>query len=115
MKKIYTLLALLACLSFKNSNAQAPQGIPYQSVIRNASNMLIINTAVTVRVSILQGSSSGTAVYVETHTPTTNANGLDSLFIGAGNLVSGSFTSINWGNGPYFIKTETDKGTLMTK
>lgn len=103
---------LLGLFSF----SQAPAYMSYQSVIRNSSNMLIINTAVTVRVSILQGSSSGTAVYVETHTPTTNPNGLASLSIGAGNLVSGSFTGINWENGPYFIKTEIDPtgGTAYT-
>ncbi len=114
MKQVSFLIffMLLDLFSF----SQAPAYISYQSVIRNSSSMLIINTAVTVRVSILQGSSSGTAVYVETHTPTTNPNGLASLSIGAGNLVSGSFAGINWGNGPYFIKTETDPtgGTTYT-
>ena len=88
----------------------------YQSVIRNTANMLIINTPVRIQVSILQGTSSGSAVYVETHTPTTNPNGLASLSIGAGTVVSGSFAAINWANGPYFIKTETDPtgGTTYT-
>jgi hypothetical protein len=61
-----------------------------------------------MRISILQTSSSGTAVYVETQTPITNANGLASIEIGGGTLVSGNFATINWANGPYFIKTETD-------
>jgi uncharacterized protein (TIGR02145 family) len=61
-----------------------------------------------MQISILQTSSSGTAVYVETQTPITNANGLASIEIGGGTLVSGNFASINWANGPYFIKTETD-------
>ncbi|MEA3508406.1 MAG: FISUMP domain-containing protein, partial [Synergistota bacterium] len=51
---------------------------------------------------------SGTAVYVETQTPTTNVNGLVSIEIGAGTVQSGDFTTIDWANGPYFIKTETD-------
>ena len=33
-------------------------------------------------------------VYVETQTPTTNANGLASIEIGGGVVVSGSFSSI---------------------
>ena len=88
--------------------AQAPQKMSYQAVIRNSSNALITNQAVGMRISILQTSSSGTAVYVETQTPITNANGLASIEIGGGTLVSGNFATINWANGPYFIKTETD-------
>ena len=99
-----------------SSFSQAPSSMSYQSVIRNTANMLIINTPVRIQVSILQGTSSGSAVYVETHTPTTNPNGLASLSIGAGTVVSGSFAAINWANGPYFIKTETDPtgGTTYT-
>jgi len=61
-----------------------------------------------MQISILQGSASGTAVYVETQTPNTNINGLVSLEIGSGTFVSGAFNTIDWSDGPYFIKTETD-------
>jgi hypothetical protein len=47
-------------------------------------------------------------VYVETQTDTTNANGLVSIQIGTGTATTGTFAGINWANGPYFIKTETD-------
>jgi hypothetical protein len=57
-----------------------------------------------MQIIILQG----TAVYEETQTPTTNANGLASIEIGGGTVVSGIFDNINRANGPYFIKTETD-------
>ncbi|WP_374756627.1 BclA C-terminal domain-containing protein, partial [Dyadobacter bucti] len=69
-----------------------------------------------IRISILQGSNDGTASYVETHAAVTNANGLVSLAIGTGTIVSGTFAAINWGSGPYFIKTETDPigGTAYT-
>jgi len=80
----------------------------YQAVIRNSSNALVTNSAVGMRISILQTSATGTAVYVETQTPTTNANGLASVEIGGGTVVSGNFTTIAWANGPYFVKTETD-------
>ncbi len=106
MKKIITICAAIlmtACVF-----AQAPNKMSYQAVIRNSSNALITNQAVGMRISILQTSSSGTAVYVETQTPITNANGLASIEIGGGTLVSGNFATINWANGPYFIKTETD-------
>jgi hypothetical protein len=106
MKKIYSILAglLLTASVF----AQAPQKMSYQAVIRNSSNALITSTPVGMQISVLQGSLTGTAVYVETQTPSTNANGLVSVEIGSGTVVSGNFSTINWDNGPYFIKTETD-------
>jgi uncharacterized protein (TIGR02145 family) len=103
----HLLLLSMAFLSFA-ATAQAPQKMSYQSVIRNSSNGLLTNTAVGIKTSVLQGSASGTAVYVETQTTTTNANGLASIMIGIGTTVTGTFTGINWANGPYFIKTETD-------
>ena len=49
-----------------------------------------------------------TAVYVETHTETTNENGLVILEIGGGNAVDGTFSGIDWSTGMYFLKAETD-------
>lgn len=106
MKKIITLLAAFT-LSI-NVFAQAPQKMTYQGVVRNGANNLVTSTTVGMRISILQTSTVGTAVYVETQTPSTNANGLVTAEIGTGAVVSGNFSSINWANGPYFIKTETD-------
>jgi hypothetical protein len=88
--------------------AQSPEKMSYQSVVRDASNALVASQTVGMQLSILQGTASGTAVYVETQTPTTNLNGLVSLQIGSGALVSGDFTSINWSSGLYFVKTEID-------
>ncbi len=88
--------------------AQAPNKMSYQAVIRDNSNALVSNQIVGMQISILQGSANGTAVYAETQTPTTNANGLVSIEIGGGAVVSGNFSTIDWANGPYFIKTETD-------
>lgn len=90
--------------------AQVPSKVSYQTVIRNTSNNLVTNQAVGIKITILRNaaSSSGTVVYEETHNPTTNINGLASLEIGTGIVISGTFASIDWSNGPYFIKTETD-------
>ena len=114
MKKIYSILAglLLTASVF----AQAPQKMSYQAVIRNSSNALITSTPVGMQISIMQGSPTGTAVYIETQTPSTNANGLVSLEIGTGTVITGTFSAINWAAGPYFIKTETDPtgGTAYT-
>jgi hypothetical protein len=100
---LYTTVgALLLTLS---SFAQAPEKMSYQAVIRGANNALVTNQQVGMQISILQGS---TAVYEETQTPTSNTNGLVSLEIGTGTVISGSFTAIDWSADTYFIKTETD-------
>jgi hypothetical protein len=79
-------------------------------------NNLVVSQAVGMQISILQGTATGTAVYEETQTLTTNTNGLVSLEIGTGTIVSGTFNTIDWSNGPFFIKTETDPtgGTAYT-
>ena len=106
MKKLFTLVA--AAMITATTFAQAPSKMSYQAVVRDASSVLVTNQAVGMQVSILQGFFTGTPVYVETHSPSTNINGLVSIEIGVGTVVSGIFNSIDWGNGPYFIKTETD-------
>ena len=107
MKKI--LFSLLLLLTASTAVwAQVPQQISYQSVIRDGNNVVVASSPVGIKISLLQGTATGSAVYVETHRKTTNANGLVSLEIGTGTVLSGSFASINWANGPYLIKTETD-------
>ncbi|MEI7504458.1 MAG: hypothetical protein WCJ61_14355, partial [Paludibacter sp.] len=100
MKKIKAIL--VAVVLTATVLAQSPQKMSYQAVIRNGS--LVVNKAVGMKISILKGSASGTEVYSETQTPTTNGSGLISIEIGNG----AGFSTINWANGPYFIKTETD-------
>uniref|UniRef100_UPI00404732E2 collagen-like triple helix repeat-containing protein n=2 Tax=Algoriphagus sp. TaxID=1872435 RepID=UPI00404732E2 len=106
MKKV--ILSLLFLLTVKVVWAQVPQQISYQSVIRDGNNVVVASSPVGIKISLLKGSATGPAVYVETHRKTTNANGLVSLEIGTGTVLSGSFVSIDWANGPYLIQTETD-------
>jgi hypothetical protein len=90
------------------SGSQAPQKMSYQAVIRNSNDSLLISTPVGMRISLVQGTPSGTVVFSETQTATTNANGLVSLQIGMGTVVTGTFACIDWAAGPYYVKTETD-------
>ena len=114
MKRLFTIMA--AILLTATLWAQSPQKMSYQAVIRDASDNLVTNTSVGMQISILQESVYGASVYIETQTPTTNANGLVSIEIGEGTIVYGTFSSIDWGNNIYFIKTETDPtgGTTYT-
>lgn len=88
--------------------AQAPQKFSYQAVVRNASNALVRNTPVGVRISIFQYTAGGTLKFQETHTPTTNDNGLFTVEIGGGTPGSGNIAIIDWGDGPYFLRSEVD-------
>lgn len=70
MKKTQALLLLLCSFVFfglSYSFAQAPAGLSYQAVIRDASNTLLANQAVGMRISLLQGNANGNPVYAETH------------------------------------------------
>jgi hypothetical protein len=108
MKKLFTLLAAMVFIS--TAFAQSPQKMSYQAVIRNAGEQLINNHSVGMKISILQGSAAGTVVYTEIQTPTTNANGLATVEIGSGTIVTGTFSGIDWSAGPYYLKVQTDPG-----
>jgi hypothetical protein len=92
----------------QRSCAQVPEKISYQAVLRNNNNQLLTSQAVGLRISILRGSTIFKIIYVETHYATTNENGLITVEIGGGTVVSGDFSAINWADGPYYIKTSID-------
>jgi hypothetical protein len=107
MKKLMLSLVAIATLSL-SSFGQAPEGFKYQAVVRDAGNTILNNQSVGMRMTIQQGSIGGTAVYQETFATTTNAYGLVNLEIGNGTVVTGTFATIDWANGPYFIETAVD-------
>ena len=106
MKKISTLGVIL--FTSLTMYCQTPELMSYQAVVRDADSELLTDQAVGMKISILEDTASGTPVYVETQNPSTNSNGLLSLQVGAGTVVSGDITTIDWANHDYFIKTETD-------
>jgi len=106
MKNITLILILI--LSTLSGMAQAPDKMSYQAIVRNSDNDLLINQSIGIQISLIEGSTNGSAVYVETQNPTTNSNGLISIEIGTGNTITGTFNTIDWGNNTYFIKTEID-------
>lgn len=106
-KKVAILIAVFLIAGeflLQQASAQTPQKMSYQVLIRNNSNTLVTNAQIGMRISILQGSPTGTPVYTETQTPTTNEFGLVKIEIGSGE----GFNSIAWASNTYYIKTETD-------
>lgn len=88
--------------------AQVPQAFSYQAIVRDAAGGLVINSPVNLKFSILKDSATGPSVYEETQTDSTDGRGLISVAVGSGTVVSGSFSSINWGDGVFYLKRETD-------
>jgi hypothetical protein len=117
MRKLFTIVVaiLLTAGGFlpRQANAQAPEKMSYQAVIRDADGQLVTDTEVGVRIRIQKWifgmPPSWLDVYIETHSAyKTNENGLLTLMIGMGEIVSGNFADIDWSEGMYRLKTETD-------
>ena len=100
---ITTLFALFCLIGF----AQAPQSFEYQAVVRDAGGNVLSAQTVGVQITLKQGSTSGTDVYQETFSPTTNQFGLVSLKIGTGTTVD-DFSAIDWANDSYFMEVAID-------
>jgi len=112
MKKKHYLIklifALVLSVYYYSANAQTPGKMSYQAVIRDNNGQLLTNHLIGMQIRIIKDTTTGIALFIETHTPTTNMNGLVSLEIGSGNVSLGNFSTIDWANGPYFLKTEID-------
>lgn len=113
MKKLILFFALLISAA---TFAQVPQGISYQAIALNSSGAPVVSSNVRVKLSILDTSATGTVLYAETQLKLTNAQGLFNLIIGQGSVVSGVFSTINWGTNSKFLKVEIDVtgGTTYT-
>ena len=106
MKILLTILLFLTVTL--NVFSQSPEKMTYQAIIRAQDNSLVANSNISLRIIVHQGTEAGTIVYQETHSVVTNNNGLASLQIGKGKIITGSFSNIAWENGPYFIETQVD-------
>ena len=108
MKKLITLLAIIATIT---SFAQAPQGFNYQATVRNNTGALIVNQNVLVKFNVYQNTATGTLVYSENQTATTDDLGHIALVVGQGTATTGTFSTINWGSGSYFLGIELNSGS----
>lgn len=103
---LFTIVFQLACIGLF---AQVPLGISYQAVIRDGTGNLVKESEIGMRISILQGTETGIAVFSETHSPVTNINGLATITIGSGETtITGDLVLIDWSEGPFFLQVEVD-------
>ena len=102
MKKIILFFGSLLIFAF--AYPQFPAAFNYQAVVRNSSGDVVADENVSFRITILQDSETGTALYSETHTAVTDDFGLVSLAIGKGTVHSGIFSPGGWGFNKHYIK-----------
>lgn len=107
MKKSLTLLALIVTII---AFAQAPQGFNYQATVRNSSGALIVSQNVTFKFNIIKDASTSVPVFSETHYAPTDDLGAVNLIIGKGTPTTGTFASVDWGNGNYYLGIELNTG-----
>jgi hypothetical protein len=108
----YYLAGIVSLFLTVNVQAQAPEGMSYQAVLRDVSGVPIQNQGVTVIFEIRQGGPTGADVYKESQGLTTNQFGLINANIGAGTVLGGAFNTISWGTDVYYLYVEVDGDPL---
>ena len=108
ISSILFFILILTVFTEGKTYAQAPDKISYQAVIRDSENQLLVNSFINIEISILGDSTASTIYYQELHETSTNENGLISIQIGSGTELTNQFNTLNWSNGPYFLKTRID-------
>ena len=76
IKKSLFLLVILLLFISGFLKAQSPQKINFQSIVRNTNGVIFSNKTLSFKISILSGAITGTQVYSETHSSTTDGIGL---------------------------------------
>ena len=116
MKKFIYFLSIT--LFFSLPSLAQNEGISFQGLARNAAGEVLVSQKISLRLSILLDSQSGTAAYVETRQVTTNPQGIFAVVLGDANALTKStnFSTIKWTAAPKFIKVEMDSnaGTNFT-
>jgi uncharacterized protein (TIGR02145 family) len=104
MKKTLLYFLVMLNFTFLTIHAQVPEQMSYQAIVRNAEGEPVTNTQIGIEINIYQGAATGTLVYTEIQTPTTNTNGLFTIYIGG----QAGFDTIKWANSSYFLETKID-------
>ena len=103
-KAIFFIFSIFAVSNLFAQN----NGFNYKALIANNGSVLI-SQPINIRFTILENGT--TSVYQETQNTSTDANGIVSVNIGEGTVVSGNFPHINWADNPHFLKVEINTGS----
>jgi len=103
-----TLSALIFFVGSIAVFAQPPNAFNYQAVVRDNTGSIIPNQTVSFRFSVHDDDPTGIIEYSEKHVLSTNDYGSVNLNIGNGTPVSGTFSAIDWGDGPKYLEIELD-------
>ena len=106
MRKVF--LSIIIVVICKITIAQVPETFSYQAIVRNTGGQPIVSQSVSFRISIIKNNPSGSTVFNEKHTTTTNEFGMVTMPIGNGTDKTGDFAAIDWGADNYFMKVEID-------
>lgn len=101
-KSLFTLMLMAFGLL---TLAQLPQGMNYQTIVRNGDGDALTDTPVWLEMTIRRDAPSGIIVYREHHAATTNSYGLINLLVGQGMPVTGTFENIRWGTFSHYLET----------
>lgn len=104
----FLAISVLVIFCPNNIQAQAPDGINFQAVARNAGGTPYSVIPINVRLRILDGTTA--IVYQESHGVTTDIFGLFDVVLGQGAVIGGSFAGITWEAGPYTVEIDVDDG-----
>ncbi len=107
MKNLYILLVFIVTLTI---SAQAPQGFNYQATVRNNAGALMINKNVTFKFNVMKDTPTSVPVFSETHYVPTDDLGAVNLVIGKGTATTGTFATIDWATGTYYLGIELNTG-----
>ena len=117
MKRYILLLtAIVSALAMYGQTSPPPEAFKYQAIVRNVDGDPQGGINVSFQVTIKEVSCTGTPLYQETFSVTTNDYGLVNLSIGNGSTTSGTFSSISWGASYHYLDVamDIDGGTNYT-
>lgn len=102
------LLVVGVCWSMGTFAQFHPDQFSYSAIARDASGNPLINTAIGVQVSILEGSVSGAVVYQENHSVISDDFGRLSLAVGMGVVQVGALGQLDWSSNDFFLQVGID-------